>query len=87
MESIINHSTLSPQRLHSIREEVGVTPAGVAVARMRALESQPGGHSLGEPLWSANNSESQRRARGGFTRPFTNSPFPYMQKRSAKTKF
>jgi hypothetical protein len=40
--SHINHSTLSPQRLHSIREEVG-GGTGVAAARMRILESQPGG--------------------------------------------
>jgi len=74
--SHINHSTMSPNRLHSIREEVG---------RPRNLESQPGGESLGEPLYS--NLDSQKRQR--FGRPFTNSPFPYMQKRSSVklTKF
>ena len=75
--SHINHSTLSPQRLHSIREEV------VGNGRQRVLESQPGGQSLGEPLYF----EGQKRQRGALGRPFTNSPFPYMQKRSAKTKF
>lgn len=76
--SNLNQSTLSPQRLHSIREEV-------AVGRGRILESQPGGELLGEPLYP--NLDSQKRQR--FGRPFTNSPFPYMQKRSAggKTKF
>jgi hypothetical protein len=87
--SHINHSTLSPQRLHSIREEggaVGTAVGGNLGGRMRVLESQPGGQTVGEPLWSA-NLDSQKRPRGGFGRPFTNSPFPYMQKRSAKTKF
>ena len=70
----INHSTMSPPRLHSIREE--------NVGRARVLESQPGGQSLGEPLHP--NLDSQKRQR--FGRPFTNSPFPYMQKRSANGK-
>jgi hypothetical protein len=74
--SNMNQSTLSPGRLQSIREEV-------ANGRQRILESQPGGQLLGEPLYL----DSQKRQR--FGRPFTNSPFPYMQKRSAggKTKF
>jgi hypothetical protein len=38
----INHSTLSPQRLHSIREEVGQINGGGG-GRPRILESQPGG--------------------------------------------